>query len=111
MRSYCEMSLNETNSLGTSKSTQSEDIPFKIIKENADIFVNFFLQNFNKCIIDGKIPDQLKKANVSPFFKKGNHNDKTNYKLVSIVPSLSKIYESPIYNQINQMTKNALSIF
>ena len=26
-----------------------------------------------------KVPDQLKKAEVSPIFKKGNHNDKTNY--------------------------------
>ena len=33
--------LNEINSLGTSKSTQSEDIPFKIVKDNADIFANF----------------------------------------------------------------------
>ena len=103
--------LIEINSLDTSKSTQSEDIPFKIIKDNADIFANFILQNFNKCIIDGKFPDQLKKADVSPIFKKGNHNDKTNYRPVSILPSLSKIYERLIYNQINHMTENALSIF
>ena len=49
--------LNEINSLDTSKSTQSEDIPFKIIKDNVDIFANFILQNFNKCIIDGKFPE------------------------------------------------------
>ena len=59
--------LNEVNSLDTSKSTQSEDISFKIIKDNADIFANFILQNFNKCIIDGKFHDQLKKADVSPL--------------------------------------------
>ena len=102
--------LNEINSLDTSKSTQSEDIPFKVIKDNADIFANFILQGFNKCIIDGKFPDQLKKADVSPVFKKGNHNDKTNYRPVSILPSLSKIYERLIYNQINQITENAFSV-
>ena len=75
--------LNEIKNLDTSKSTQSEDIPFKIINDNADIFANFILQNFSKCIIDGKFPDQLKKADVSPVFKKGNHNDKTNYQPVS----------------------------
>ena len=74
-----EKIVNETNSLDTSKSTQSEDISFKIIKDNADIFANFILQNFNKCIIDGKFPDQLRKADASTVFKKGNHNDKTNY--------------------------------
>ena len=50
--SYEEI-LIEINSLDTSKSPQSEDIPFKIIKDNADIFANLILQNFNKCIIDG----------------------------------------------------------
>ena len=64
--------------------TQSEDIPFKIIKDNADIFANFILQNFNKCIIDGKFPDQLKKTDISPVFKKGNHNDKTNYRPITL---------------------------
>ena len=102
--------LIEINSLDTSKSPQSEDIPFKIIKDNGDIFANFILQNFNKCLIDGKFPDQLKKADVSPIFKKGNHNDKTNYRPVSILPSLSKIYKRLIYNQTNHMTGNALSI-
>ena len=82
-----------------------------IIKDNADVFANFILQNFNKCIIDGKFPYQLKKADVSPIFKKRNQNDKTNYRPVSILPSLSKIYQRLIYNQINQMTVNALSIF
>ena len=33
--------------MDTSKSTESEDIPFKIIKDNADIFANFFFKNFN----------------------------------------------------------------
>ena len=89
---------NEINSLDISKSRQLEDIPFKTIKDNADIFANFFLQNFNKCIIDRKLPDQLKKADLSPVFKKGNHNDKTNYRPVSILPSLSKTYERLIYN-------------
>ena len=56
--------LNEINSLDTSKSTQSEDIPFKIIKDNADIFANFILQNFNRCIIDGKFPDHMNALNL-----------------------------------------------
>ena len=62
--------LNEINSLDTSKSTQSEDIPFKIINDNADNFANFILQNLNKCIIDGEFPDQLKKQTLVLSLKK-----------------------------------------
>ena len=43
------------------KSTQSEDIPFKKIKDKTDIFANFILQNFSKCIRDEKFPDNFKK--------------------------------------------------
>ena len=32
-------------------------------------------------------------TDVSPFFKKENHIDKSNCQLVSILPSCSKIYE------------------
>ena len=96
--------LTEINSLDTPNSAQSENIPFKIIKGNADIFANFILQNFNKCIIDGKFPHQLKSTDVSPVFKKRSYNDKTNHRPVSILPCLSKIYARPIYNQINQIT-------
>ena len=40
------------------------------MKDNADIFANFILQNFNKCIIDGKFPDQLKKHTLVLSLKK-----------------------------------------
>ena len=82
--------MNNNNVLSF-RNVTSENIPFKIIKDNAGIFANFVLQTFNRCIMDGKFPGQLKKADVSPVFKKGNHNDKTNCRLVNILP---KIYES-----------------
>ena len=46
--------LNKINNLDTSESTQSENILFKIIKDNAKIFANFILQDFNQCVIEGK---------------------------------------------------------
>ena len=56
--------LNRINNFDISKSTQPGDISFKIIKDNADIFANFIIQNFHQCIIDGKFPDQLKKQTL-----------------------------------------------
>ena len=66
--------------LDTSKSAQSEGISFKIFKDHSDIFANFIIKNFNHCIRDGKFPNQLRKANITPAFKEGNHNDKSNDK-------------------------------
>ena len=101
-----EIIPNKIGPLDTSKSTQSEDIPFKIF-----LFANFISKNFSKSIIDGTFPDQLKESDFSTVFKKRNHNEKTNCRSVSILPLLSKMYKPLIYNQIKQMTENVLSIF
>ena len=41
----------------------------------------------------------LQQANVSPIFKKNDPLDKENYRPVSILPLLSKVYEKLLYNR------------
>ena len=65
-----------------------KDIPTKIIKMNADIFTNFICLHFNFCIDIGEFPQAFKKS------------DKTNYRSISILPNLSKIYKKRIYYQL-----------
>ena len=38
-------------------------------------------------------PDKLKLADITPFFKKNNPLEKENYRLVSVLPVVSKIFE------------------
>ena len=47
----------------------------------------------------GSFPDSLKCANARPIYKKVDPFDKKNYRPVSILPLLSKIYEIVIYDQ------------
>ena len=42
----------------------------------------------------------MKYANVTPIHEKGDKTDKTNYRPISILPNLSKVYERLMYNQI-----------
>ena len=42
----------------------------------------------------------MKLANVTPVHKKGNRSEKDNYRPVSILPNLSKVFERCVYNQI-----------
>ena len=46
------------------------DIPVKIIKDNIDIFSEFFLHSFNNSIFDATFPSELEKADVIPVLKK-----------------------------------------
>ena len=60
----------EIRALGASKTTQSDDILTKIIKNNSDIFSKIFQANLNNAIETSTFPQQLKYADVKPVFKK-----------------------------------------
>lgn len=54
----------------------------------------------------GIFPEGLKLARVTPIFKKGDHNDLSNYRPISILCSVSKIFELNIKKQLcNFFTK------
>ena len=55
----------------------------------------------NQCIQKGIFPHKLKLAKVIPIFKSGDETLFNNYRPISILPSLSKIFERVIFNQIH----------
>ena len=54
----------------------------------------------NLSLTQGKFPDSLKIAKVVPVFKQGSHMLCTNYRPISVLPALSKIFEKCIFNQL-----------
>ena len=51
----------------------------------------------------------VKNANITPVFKKGHRNSEINYRPVSILPNLSKIYERCLYKQLPKFFDKILS--
>ena len=101
-----EMQLSYMN---TSKAFQTNNIPPKILKENRDIFSDILSNDFNNSIHKAKFPDNLKYADITPAFKKADRLVKSNYRPISILPTLSKTYEKVLYTQIYQYFDNILS--
>ena len=65
------------------KACQGTDIPAKIVKENAVIFVDFIPSNFNDSVEKSNFPSSLKIANITPgVFKRGDRISKDNCKPV-----------------------------
>ena len=56
--------------------------------------------DINRCIVNGTFPNNLKNADITPTFNKNDRLLKSNYRPVSILPTLSKIYEKILYKQI-----------
>ena len=67
-------------------------------------------QCVNKSFARGEFPDCLKEANVSPIFKKDDPLDKENYRTVSILPLLSKVYEKLLYNRLSHYVENVFNV-
>ena len=69
----------------------------------------------NNAINTETFPDALKKADVTPVFKKADQLSKENYRPVSILPCLSKVYEKVLAIQLGEYFENifdqALSAF
>ena len=72
-----------------------------IIKEFSDHLIDPLLHIINLSFSQGVFPDELKLAKVLPLFKNGDKMLINNYRPVSILPSLSKIYEKLMYDKLN----------
>ena len=65
----------------------------------------------NRCIDDGTFPSNLKNVDVTPLYKKTDRLLKVNYRPVSILPTLSKVYENVLHTQIYTYFNNIFSKF
>ena len=93
-----------------SKATQQGDIPTKIVKDDKDIFSYFISARFNNAVNKGVFPNELKHADIKPIYKKESRNEKEeNYRPVSILPNLSKIFERCMYDQLKDYFDKLLS--
>ena len=86
--------------LGPRKATQNTDIPIRILKQNSDISGNYICDFFNECVGKDVFPSILKNTNITSVFKKGFRGSKDNYRPVSIIPIISKIFEKLLSKQI-----------
>ena len=57
---------------------------------------------FNASIETSTFPDIWKVARVTPIYKEGEKSDKSNYRPISVLPVLSRIFEKLIYDQLYQ---------
>ena len=54
----------------------------------------------NQMITTGIFPDSFKISKITPLFKKGDVSLLSNYRPISLLPTISKIFERILYNQL-----------
>ena len=87
--------------LNSNKATGIDGIGPKILKMCGDYVTTAIAHIINLSIDQGIFPHKFKKAFVHPIFKSGNKEDPQNYRPISILPTLSKVFERHIALQMH----------
>ena len=94
-------SPNTVKNIDTKKVTGFDKIPPTLVKLSAEILSTPLSIAMNNSLKYGVFPDDVKVASVIPLDKgKPNKNEMSNFRLVSILNSFSKIYENVIKDQL-----------
>lgn len=97
------------NSLSPKKATGLDGIPSRFVKDSASIIAGPISHIVNLSVIQGVVPDDLKSARVVPLYKKNDKTDVGNYRPVSILSIVSKVFERVIYDQLEEyLVQNSL---
>ena len=93
--------LKEIKGLSANKAVQNNDIRIKVLKENANFSDEQITLQFNEGICSSKYDGSFKLANIAPALKQGSRNLKDNYRPISILPIISKIFENLMCKQLS----------
>lgn len=113
--SFCHTNENDVlealKNIDVKKATGYDNLPPRIIKYSISYLVPVLTTLINQCIDDCIFPMQLKFAEISSIFKKKDKLDKENYRPVSILVVLSKIFEKIYSVQVERFFVNIFHPF
>lgn len=96
---------NVLGQLNTRKGPGLDFIRAKELKNHRDILYPLITFLINSIIRQKTIPNAMKTAMVRPIFKAGKKTDITNYRPISIMPSLEKVFEEILCCRLNDFIK------
>ena len=82
------------------KACHISSYPARALKCIRHIISPILSQFVNKSMNFGIFPNSLKTARVIPLFKSGATTNLTNYRPISVLPLLSKVFERVVHNQL-----------
>ena len=87
-------------------STGVDNISNKLLKSAKTFIVSPLTIIINQMFQVGKFPDLLKISKVLPIYKKDDDSLFSNYRPISLLPSISKIFERAIMIQLTEYLEN-----
>ncbi|CAH2104737.1 unnamed protein product [Euphydryas editha] len=93
--------VREINRLKSNKSPGPDGIPNEALKLGQTLLTPTITTLFNTIIKEERVPEQWTKSNIILLYKKGDPNDIGNYRPISLLPSLYKLFSQCILSRIS----------
>ena len=95
-----ELVRSQLKQLRTNKAIGLDNISARLLKDSASAISKSLTKLFNQSLVTRTFPSLWKFGKVSALFKKGDRCDPNNYRPITVLPTLSKILEKAVHNQL-----------
>lgn len=92
--------------LDSNKGAGPDSLPPSFIKLTAGALCVPLKIIYNKCMQEGIFPDLWKTAHITPVFKSGDRDNIENYRPISILSTLAKVFERLVHAQLYPLVHN-----
>ncbi|KFP27790.1 RNA-directed DNA polymerase from mobile element jockey, partial [Colius striatus] len=97
---------DQLSSLDVHKSMGLDRMHPQVLREMVEVTAKPISIIFSKSWRTGEVPEDWKKANVTPVFKKGKKEDLGNYRTVSLISIPGKVIEQLILGAVSRHLKD-----
>ena len=80
-------------------------ISAEILKSSFDFISDFLLNLYNRMFTSGEYPRSWGEGIITPIFKKGDVNDVSNYRGITLINVLAKVYSQLLLNRLTYWTE------
>lgn len=98
----------QLNNLDTTKGPGTDNLPAIFLKNTAETIYKPLHILFNRCLSEGIFPNVWKAARIVPVYKGGPKQNVENYRPISILPTVSKIFERLVHRAIYPSLHNII---
>ena len=91
---------NYFQALDSRKAHGFDNLPIRLLKDSAHLISEPLSYIFNLSLKNGIFPDLLKTAKVTPIYKKGPREDPGNYRPISVLPVIAKVFEKIVNKRV-----------